>query len=811
MWLTSESFPQVLNRVADFLGISNSNGRLDVVADIARLKRVPLDSWQAFGAFETKRGKLVVCRVPMFGTDLQVVGHQDFATIDAKWSKGVNGAKADGFRTGLFLDAANPPKEGAGVLLTEGPKDAAALHSVCVGNLDDRAQLNICNRDMQNDKIYRFGSVGTPGKSLPKAFVLMFRGCDVVLVPDRDKGGDDGSAKSAALLKGHAQSVKIAVLPMEWTQTDGPGVRELLQQADGESQLWTAINDAVPWQPDNAIDPNDRRPEIQITTDEHIVNAAVVDALVADETIYQRGGRLVHVVQETAASDGIHRPDGTSRIAELPEAVLRDRLSAVVRFVRETENSFVPANPPGWCVRAVHACGSWPNIRPLSGITAYPMLRPDGTILSTAGYDSQTGMLYHPTGPAPSIPNSPTKADALAAVELLFDVVAEFPFAKPEHQAAWLAGLLTPAARHAFYGPSPLFLFDANAAGTGKGLLADVTSFILTQREMSVMSNPRDDDEARKRITSLVMQADPMILIDNVAGSLGCASLDAALTATRWKDRILGRSEMVDMPIRATWFATGNNVVLKADTSRRVCHIRIDSKVENPEEREGFKYPNLRSHVREHQGELLAAVLTILRAWFVAGKPDAKLKPWGSYEGWSGVVRDAVVWLGLPDPGETRQELRDQSDNSAATLRALIAGWEELDPDGKGVTAAKAIEFVTSRTEEFPQLKAALLEYCPGKDGKFPSAISLGQKLKHLTGRIAGGKHFGSQKMNHMNCWYVRDSSSQGGQGDTGCTPTLPTRVRARSHARAGDIEVAETTSPTSLNKYQWLDEAVGF
>ena len=29
----------------------------------------------------------------------------------------------------------------------------------------------------------------------------------------------------------------------------------------------------------------------------------------------------------------------------------------------------------------------------------------------------------------------------------------------------------------------------------------------------------------------------------------------------------------------------------------------------------------------------------------------------GSYEGWSNLVREAVVWCGLPDPGETRQEL----------------------------------------------------------------------------------------------------------------------------------------------------------
>jgi hypothetical protein len=621
--------------------------------------------------------------------------------------------------------------------------------------------------------------VGLLGKLLGTKFARLFRGCNVVVIPDRDADGEAAARRTAARLAGHAKSVAIATLPGEQKPKDGDGVREVLSQKDGETILRQVINDAVPWTP-HERDPNDHRCEILVTTDEHIVNAAAVDALSADDSIYQRGGRLVHIVQESAADDGMHGPECISRISELPDAILRDRLSSVVYFAREVEGKVVPANPPGWCVKATHARGNWPGIRPLAGITPYPILRPDGTILSKVGYDKKTGMLLQPGGPMPMIPDNPTKADALAAVELLFDIVADFPFAKPEHRSAWLAGLLTPAAKHTFHGPSPLFLFDANAAGTGKGLLADATSAILTGRSMSVMSNPRDDDEARKRITSLVMQADPMILIDNIAGSLGCASLDAALTATRWKDRILGGNEMVDMPIRATWYATGNNVVLKADTSRRVCHIRIDSKVENPEECDGFQYPDLRAHIREHRGELLAAVLTILRAWFAAGRPDAKLKTWGSFEGWSGVVRNAVVWLGLPDPGETRQELRDRSDNSGATLRALIAGWEELCPDGESATAAEAISSVTQRPADFSQLNAALLEYCPGKDGKLPSSRSLGQKLNHLTGKITAGKHFDSRQVRHMKSWFVRDVSIQEG----GSNPH-PSYAGTRTHAPA--------------------------
>ena len=131
---------------------------------------------------------------------------------------------------------------------------------------------------------------------------------------------------------------------------------------------------------------------------------------------------------------------------------------------------------------------------------------------------------------------------------------------------------------------------DANVRGCGKSLLADVTGVITAGRSMARMTQPRDEDEFRKRITSLAMAGESLILIDNVAGALGGASLDAALTATTWSGRILGRSEMAsNLLLFATWYATGNNVVLL----RRTLHVLLESPEENPEERTGFNHPDL--------------------------------------------------------------------------------------------------------------------------------------------------------------------------------------------------------------------------
>ena len=75
-----------------------------------------------------------------------------------------------------------------------------------------------------------------------------------------------------------------------------------------------------------------------------------------------------------------------------------------------------------------------------------PILRSDGTVLQTPGYDPDTGLYYEPDGAIIEVPASPTRDDALAATEVLLEVIADFPFATPAHQTAWLSFLLTPLA-----------------------------------------------------------------------------------------------------------------------------------------------------------------------------------------------------------------------------------------------------------------------------------------------------------------------------------------------------------------------------
>ena len=360
-------------------------------------------------------------------------------------------------------------------------------------------------------------------------------------------------------------------------------------------------------------------------------------------------------------------------------------------------------------------------------------------ILSRPGYDPETGLLLESGATFPAIPDRPSKAEAIAARDLLLEVAIDFPFEADMHRAAWLAGLLTPLARFAFTGPAPLFLVDANVRAAGKGLLLNTISRIVTGEPFTIATYTSDEEELRKRITSLVLAGDRLVLLDNLEGKFGGPVLDAALTATAWKDRLLGVNRMAEAPLFMTWYATGNNVATAADTARRVCHIRLESPEEHPEERQGFRHPDLLAWVGANRPALLTAALTILRAYCVAGRPDVGLSALGSFEGWSSLVRAAVVWVGLPDPGETRLLLQRQADVAAEAMSVLLTCLERIDPDKRGLTAAEVIKLYKEPPATPPDCYADLRDALEGLLGR-PEPRALGNKLRSYCRRVFGGR-----------------------------------------------------------------------
>src|SRR5215813_1272359 len=98
------------------------------------------------------------------------------------------------------------------------------------------------------------------------------------------------------------------------------------------------------------------------------------------------------------------------------------------------------------------------------------------------------------------------------------------------------------------------------------------------------------------------------------------------------------------------WLASGNNMQFQGDVARRVVPIALDPKMERPEERTDFKHNPLLPWVEQERPRLTIAALTILKAYFTASCPAQDIAPLGSFEAWSNLVRQALIWADEADP-----------------------------------------------------------------------------------------------------------------------------------------------------------------
>ena len=296
------------------------------------------------------------------------------------------------------------------------------------------------------------------------------------------------------------------------------------------------------------------------------------------------------------------------------------------------------------------------GVRIMRQVIVAPTMRPDGSILQQEGYDAATETFYKPNAAYPEIENAPTRTSCLQHLEALNQVVKDFPFAEEKHRSAWLAGVLTCVGRTGITGPCPMFVVDSNAHGTGKTKLVHAATHVAYGTDAPCLSKPAEEDEARKQITAVLLGGHYAVLLDNVLGVLRGASMAAVLTSASWSDRRAGSSELLQLPSRTVWWATGNNVTMGEDIARRSLLIRLGTKLERPDERADFQRPSLLTWIDRERAQLVASALSILRGYVVADRPS-RGPAWGYYESWTSLIPGAIRWLGLADPLAARASI----------------------------------------------------------------------------------------------------------------------------------------------------------
>lgn len=335
-------------------------------------------------------------------------------------------------------------------------------------------------------------------------------------------------------------------------------------------------------------------------------------------------------------------------------------------------------SPKEAVTRALPRAVSFGKVREIKTLTRTPLIRDDGSIIDSPGYDGKTKSLYLPLRQSDPHPSKWKTAEE-ARNWLLSEtqgkgVWGEFPWSGDnpnDCRATYLAMLMTPILELICPPPWPLFAFTAPDRGSGKSLLTQ-TAGILYGNTVRGMS--QSTEEFRKQVTTILMgTADKLVTFDNVEATVVNDELSRLMTEKFWTDRVLGQNRNATLPNDRVWAITGNNITIGDDQRRRTVWVEIDAGVEKAWERTNFEIKDIKSYIARHWDLVLSALTFMVSEWIKVGCPVAKDAPDRSdeYGHWQRVMNGILAYSGAE--GRVGRSERESALVEGDTWAALFA------------------------------------------------------------------------------------------------------------------------------------------
>lgn len=501
---------------------------------------------------------------------------------------------------------------------------------------------------------------------------------------------------------------------------------------------------------------NHNTPNIVPPVGEFIVKIVSNEAVMAEQglallemcpRIFQRGGVLVHIP-----------PDPDVRILDLQLSEINRQLSKAATWLKysATRAQWEQALIPDHVAKSILAMNGWPGVRHLEGVVDCPIVRPDGTISQTPGYDEQTQFWYSPLLKVKKVPEQ-IDGDTLTEAKMnLEDALIDFPFKDAANYSAYLAALITVFVRTAFNGVTPFFLCGANVRGSGKGRLLKTIGLIATGQPLPTANAEKSEEMMQKKVTTFIKEGARVLLFDNLVGSFGSPFLDMLLTSDIYTDRVLTVSKSIRVEMKTVIMGTGNNVTLAGDMGRRTIPIDLESNLERPEDRDDFKHRDLDEYILANRAKLVWSVLVIIRSWYCNGKTMHPIPPLGTYERWSNIVRQIIVDARYVDPIKSRQTIIESGD-VAGDLLARFSAQLQYAMNRSMVSCASANQIIDlGANSNYLELKNCLNEMKKNPRQEL-TAIYLSKWLKGNLGRVVNKKKIVMRMSSNLCTYFVQN------------------------------------------------------
>jgi len=209
----------------------------------------------------------------------------------------------------------------------------------------------------------------------------------------------------------------------------------------------------------------------------------------------------------------------------------------------------------------------------VSAVATMPMVLADGCILSGRGLDRQRGIVFRiPTELLALLPKAEDctpravgEAMRFLADDWLVDVATDY-----EGKCILIALALTILER-LLLPERPAYFVTAGQRGGGKTTAVHMISVAVLGHRAAAVAWSTSEEERRKALFAFLGAGLPLIAWDNIArgAAIGCPSIEKALTAVTYIDRVLGETDHRTVPASTVMAFTGNNISPRGDLASR--------------------------------------------------------------------------------------------------------------------------------------------------------------------------------------------------------------------------------------------------
>ncbi len=638
-WLNGWSFPDALQHLGRYLGIdSNGNGqpKPDTLGIVAALKRVSVDSLKAYGATLAHRNGQPVVRVPCYNEAGEAHSYFDLGFSGDRLKKGMF-RKGKG-SSGLFFPG-RLPAAGERWILCEGVKDACAYHA--------REYL----------------ACGLNTDQMAVKYARLFRGVNIIVMPDRTADAEAKAQKTAGKLHGVAASVRIGTLPLE-IGGDADDARDVLKLDDGEALLRQAIADAVEWQPraDNAKEWQRNGDLIVIRPNSQPV-AEVVESIT--NCLLAAGQLFVRTDQPVIIRPGTITPILNSRqlsgiINEFAEVLISTGEESSIYRPLPTEYGNV------WLNR-ISVFEKLPKVRIF---TRNPIYTADFR-LAKPGFDPDSGIYYDGV---PIVPSDNTHH--------LDELLQDFCWKTPGDRTNYIGILLTALLISKFIGSKPAVVFNGNQPELGKSILAQIIAIIRDGVPVETATYNPNDEEFEKRLGSIVRRGNTTIIIDNAKArgrviTIESAVLERSITDPILSFRLLGGSTDIRCENSHIFCITANTPEIGRDLITR--SIIVSLYYEGDPTARAFRVVDPEGYASQYRVEVLSELCGMVERWKASGMPLASTKTRFNKKGWGNIIGGNLDTNGQPGFLKNASEAAEQMDAARREFGELVEAMSHSD------------------------------------------------------------------------------------------------------------------------------------